>query len=368
MSTLYIYIGIHACLLIWVFINQHYMPGLQSFNTIKQKDLVSVLIPLRNEERNVSGLIQSLKALSYSNLEFIFLDDQSTDHTKALLEQEIKQLPHAKILDGSALPPSWVGKNFACHQLSQHAKGTYLLFLDADVRLASTAIDVSLHTLQHRTAGLLSGFPKFPVKGLLAMLAVPMQHVFIYLHLPLMLANNSKLPQASAAHGSFMFFNSAIYHAIGGHQAVKSSLVEDVHLARLVKQKGFSTCLANVTNYVSCNMYQSNKDVWAGFSKNAFPGIGKSWLLAAFVIFFYSFIFVLPVGLLWFAFSSHWLYSIPFALSVITKGAIDYLAAQKAWIAILMPLSALVIIAILLRSMSLTVLKSGYSWKGRTYS
>ncbi|MCM2674195.1 glycosyltransferase [Alkalicoccobacillus plakortidis] len=263
---------------------------------------------------------------------------------------------------------AWVGKVYACHQLSQQASGEYLLFLDADVRLEPNTIELSLELLDKKRVGLLSGFPKFPVDGFLASLLVPMQHVLIYLHLPLYLANYTTYAAASAAHGSFMFFDSKIYRSFGGHQAVKSSLVEDVHLTRAVKQSGERTCLANMTSHATCYMYHSNREVWNGFSKNAFPGIGRSFLLAVIVISFYSLAFVLPLLLLWFAFTLHWLWALPLVISLMIRLLIDWLSNQKIWIGLFMPFSALSFIIILIRSMYLSLNKSGFTWKGRTYS
>lgn len=368
MTFLYVYIGLHFCILLWLLVNRRYMPSLQLNPNVVSKPKVSILIPLRDEAHQVESLIQNLAKLSYSNLEIIFLNDQSTDATKSELTKNIHYLNQAKIIDGKELPPGWGGKNYACEQLSKQASGAYYLFLDADVRLHSHAVEASLEQLQQRSASLLSGFPAFPVKGFLAPLVVPMQHVFIYLHLPLLLCNNSRMPQAAAAHGCFMLFEAKAYQFIGGHQAVKASLVEDVHLARLMKQKGYAICLANITHYVTCSMYQTTKEVWHGFSKNAFPGIGKSWLVASFVILFYSFVFILPVCLLWFAFAEHWLYAFPLLLSILTKWLIDRMARQKAWIALFIPFSAIATLAILIRSISLSVTKTGYTWKGRTYS
>ncbi|MDQ0205754.1 glycosyltransferase family 2 protein [Alkalicoccobacillus murimartini] len=368
MIFVYVLITLLVCQFIWVGLNQHFMPKLHQRTSIQHAPLVSILIPLRNEEAHVEALIDNLAKLSYTNLEYVFLDDHSTDRTGELLKLHQKKVTTSRIVHGEPLPKDWVGKVFACHQLSKQANGEYLLFLDADVRLQPNTIDVALGLLHKQQAGLLSGFPRFPVKGLLASLLVPMQHVLIYLHLPLYLANYTRLPAASAAHGSFMLFDAEIYRSFGGHQAVKHSLVEDVHLTRAVKRSGARACLANITDFVSCFMYQSNQDVWRGFSKNAFPGIGRSYVLAAFVIVFYSLVFVLPLPFIWFAFSLHWLFALPLVLSVSIRLMIDRMSNQKKWIGFLMPFSALAFICILIRSMYLAITKTGFTWKGRSYS
>lgn len=344
------------------------MPKLSHQSVIEEKPLVSILVPMRDEESNVVELIRNLSALTYPNLEFLFLDDQSTDSTNKLIRQEAHRLANASLISGKNLPSDWVGKVHACHQLSQQATGAYLLFLDADVRLAPNTIEQAVSLMKSQGSGLLTGFPKFPVTGLLAKLLVPMQHVLIYLHLPLYLANRTSYVAASAAHGSFMLFETMTYRSIGGHTSVKQSLVEDVHLARAIKKSGAKACLANVTDHVTCYMYHQNRDVWQGFSKNAFPGIGRSYLLAICIICLYSALFIFPLFLAGFAFTSAWYYALPLLISLGIRLLIDQLANQRNWIWLLMPFSALAFILILIRSMALAWSKSGFTWKGRTYS
>lgn len=369
MNTLVLSLIAILCLLfIWVLCNQLFMPRLSRPLTIDQKPLVSILVPMRDEETNVVELIQHLSNLTYPNLEFLFLDDQSTDATSELIHQEAHRLSDFTLISGKDLPAGWVGKVHACHQLSQQANGTYLLFLDADVRLAPNTIEQAVALIKDEDAGLLTGFPKFPVTGLFAKLLVPMQHVLIYLHLPIYLANRTAHVTASAAHGSFMFFETMTYRSIGGHSSVKQSLVEDVHLARAIKKSGARVCLANVTQHVTCYMYHRNRDVWQGFSKNAFPGIGRSYLLAICIICLYSVLFVSPLVLAGFAFFTEWFYALPLLIGLGIRFVIDQLANQRNWICLLMPFSALAFILILIRSMALAWSKSGFTWKGRTYS
>ncbi|MFK3937819.1 glycosyltransferase [Alkalihalobacillus sp. NPDC078783] len=364
----YCLIALLSLLFIWVFCNQFFMPRLSHQPVIEEKPLVSILVPMRDEETNVVDLIQNLSALTYPNVECIFLDDQSTDLTGELIRQESNHLSTVRLMTGKDLPAGWVGKVHACHQLSQQAKGAYLLFLDADVRLAPDTIEQSIALMKNQGSGLLTGFPRFPVTGLLAKLLVPMQHVLIYLHLPLYLANRTSHVTASAAHGSFMLFETMTYRSIGGHKSVKHSLVEDVHLARAIKKSGAKACLANVTDHVTCYMYHRNRDVWQGFSKNAFPGIGRSYLLAVCIICLYSVLFISPLVLAGLAFTHAWYYALPLLISLGIRFLIDQLANQRNWIWLLMPFSAIAFILILMRSMALAWSKSGFTWKGRTYS
>ncbi|GAF21401.1 glycosyltransferase, family 2 [Bacillus sp. JCM 19047] len=335
----------------------------------QEQELVSILIPMRNEENNVAPLIHSLARLTYQNVEFIFLNDQSTDDTLLRLKEMIHTLPNASVIEGKELPAKWVGKVHACHQLSRHANGHYFFFLDADITLQPHTIEALLQQVRPKHLGLVSGFPKFPVKGTawLCQLLVPMQHVIIYLHLPLFLANYTRMPMASAAHGSFLFFSRTCYEAIGGHKAIYNSLTEDIQLMRNSKKAGFTTRLVNNTGVASCVMYDTNGEVWAGFSKNSFPGIGRSYILGGCLLLFYLVAFVAPFffalyGLLTF----HLQFILPYVLTVLMMVWINAQAKQRLVLSLLVPFSALSLMSLLLYSMLLSK-RAGYTWKGRVY-
>ncbi|WP_078553118.1 glycosyltransferase [Bacillus alkalicellulosilyticus] len=346
--------------ILWTVLNSMFMPKLTQARSLETVPLVSILIPVRNEERNIKPLLQSLEKLTYKNYEVIFLDDQSTDQTVPLLQQGLEKVA-GTVIHGRPLPRGWVGKVHACQQLSETASGDYYLFLDADVRIAPHTIEASLCLLTKRKAGLLTGFPNFPTTSFLSQLLVPMQHFIVLFHLPLFMANLTKLPAFTAAHGSFMFFRKEAYMASGGHKQVFNSLVEDVHLSREVKKAGYHVVLANITNDVTCHMYETNAEVWNGFLKNVFSGIGRSYVMGIGLICFYS-IFLLPLFLI--VTGSF----VPLILLLVLRLYVDWRMNQRNLIFLLMPLSSLMIIVLLSYSMIQSLRKRNVIWKGRHYS
>ncbi|MBG9785785.1 glycosyltransferase [Shouchella lehensis] len=359
-------------ILVWVLVNSFFMPRLRQRpveENAQEQDLVSILIPMRNEEKNVAPLIHSLSQLTYQHVEFLFLNDQSTDDTRLRLEEKIHLLPNASIIEGKELPAKWVGKVHACHQLSCHANGHYFFFLDADIMIQPHTIEALLQQARPKQLGLVSGFPKFPVKGTawLCQLLVPMQHVIIYLHLPLFLANYTRMPMASAAHGSFLFFSRACYEAIGGHKEIYHSLIEDIQLMRNCKEAGFPTRLVNNTGVASCVMYETNSEVWEGFSKNSFPGIGRSYILGYCLLLFYLIAFVTPFFLaLYGLLTLQFQFIFPYVLTVLIMIWINAQAKQRLVISLLVPFSALSLMSLLFYSM-IRSKRAGYTWKGRVY-
>lgn len=364
-----VYIGIHLFFLAWIIANRLFLPALSKQTQLSAEPLVSVLIPMRNEERNVEILVKSLKNSSYTYAEFIILNDQSTDGTQAELERTIAGDARFTILQGAELPDGWVGKVHACHQLQQAASGDYLLFVDADVRFRPKAIEQSLALMQRKGAQLLTGFPAFDVAPFLSKLLVPMLHFVILFHLPLALANYTKFKAATAANGMWMMFERDSYQKIGGHAAVHDSLVEDVHIARQVKVHGFKVVLANITMSVKCRMYDTNAEVWEGFLKNSYAGIGRSPVLAAVLILFYSIFYILPPFLaLYGLFSGFYWWILPYLLTVVQRWYVDMVTNQRWYLSFLMPLQAAAMLAVLIESMRKSLKKQPYSWKGRHYS
>jgi len=215
---------------------------------------------------------------------------------------------------------------------------------------------------------LITGFPRFPIKPILGKLLVPLQHFFVFFHLPNIFANKTTIPAFTAAHGAFMFFERDAYITMGGHKAVSNSLIEDIHITRKMKQHGFKSTLVNITTSVTCKMYDSNKEVWQGFLKNIYVGLGRSPMTAFFVSIFYMTFYFMPMILalssLW---SRNWILVIPLVLVWVQTFLIDRATKQSLWHFFLMPLSAIALSVLLVASMLRSISKKGYDWKGRTY-
>ncbi|WP_404449223.1 glycosyltransferase family 2 protein [Sutcliffiella horikoshii] len=366
---LYIYLLSGGLLLsfLWIIINGMFYPAYPKSKKTPIPPLVSILVPMRDEERNVLHLIENLKELTYSNLEFILLDDHSSDATYSLAISSTDKDSRFTIFQGAPLRKGWAGKVHACYQLSHAANGDFLLFLDADARLKKNTIERMLPFFQNEKVGLVTGFPRFPVTSWLSKLVVPMQHFVIWLHLPLALANYSSFKPASAAHGAFMFFERSAYDFVEGHFSVKSSIVEDVHLARVMKEHGFQVKLINATPYVTCHMYETNKEVWNGFIKNIYIGIGRSPIMAMGITLFYSLFYISPLFLaLLSPLYGVWFF-VPLVLVWLQKLYIDFRTGQRAYLFLFMPLSALAFLVILHASMWKSWRKQHYFWKGRAY-
>lgn len=350
--------------LLWILYNVTQLPKMAGQTTLNES--VSVLIPMRNETKNVGSLIKNLKETSYSNIEFILYDDDSTDDTAQKAEFLIAHDRRFKLLKGKNLPNDWKGKPHACFELAKVAKGEILLWIDADVVIKPKTISALVATMEKNDLDALSGFPKFKTASFLEALLTPLLHFFIHMHLPIQLANSQKLIAATAASGAFIAIRRNAYEAIGGHQAVKNEVVEDVALFRAIKKAGFRANLVQIADDVSCSMYGNAKETWQGFEKNCFKAFNESYRMASIVIAFYCLYFVATIPLTIYAiFAQSWLLLIPIISVTLQRLISDIKAKQVNIYTLFMPLSAFMYCLLLLTTMVKKMNHKKTLWKGR---
>ena len=233
---------------------------------------LSVLVPARDEAANVGPLLDAVLASRGVDLEAIVLDDGSTDGTGDLVRARAD--PRVRVVQGAPLPPGWIGKQHACHQLAREAGAPVLVFLDADMRLAPDALARLAAFVEAGGLGLASGFPRLPTGTLGERLVVPQILVTLLGYLPLPMARRAPTdPRFAAACGQVMAVTRAAYDASGGHEAMRGSIHDGIGLARAVRRAGFATDLCDLTDLASCRMYETWPQVWAGFLKTAREGM-----------------------------------------------------------------------------------------------
>ncbi|HEX8599086.1 MAG TPA: glycosyltransferase [Chloroflexia bacterium] len=341
--------------------------------------LVAVLVPARNEEANIEACLMSLLAQDYPNFEVWVYDDASTDRTGEIADRlATRSSGRLRVVRGHIEPPQgWLGKANACHQLyaamRQQTSPDYVLFTDADVTVLPGALSHAAGAARQLDAGLLSIFPVQTTGSLAERLAVPiLLHWTVYTFLPLPLAHSRRSgPAFAAANGQFMLFRREAYEAFGGHEAVRSEILEDVALARATKRAGYRAVLADGGPMMRTRMYGGAREVWNGYSKNAYAFFGYSPIFLAVGVLALTALYVAPlafmaVGVL----SGDWLlFGVAFAQYLLAVGArllLSFRFGYSALDAFLHPVAIIYVIAIELNSMRWAI--TGRSaWKGRSY-
>jgi len=274
-------------------------PMLKKAPVLQATPRVSVLVPARNEENNIRACLAGLLQQDYLQLEILVLDDNSADATAGIVQQIAAKNSRVKLIAGAPLPAGWLGKNWACHQLSEQANGDILIFTDADNRYAPQAITHTVGWMQHFRLGMLSAFCHQITKTLAEKLAVPVVNMLVYSYLPLWLTYYSKSPALAAANGQWLVFTRDTYKRIGGHRRVRHHVVEDVELSRLAKRCGEKILAVSAKDEVYSRMYHSAPQVWEGYSKNLF-GLTNFKTLPFFIILsLLILIHIMPYFLIW---------------------------------------------------------------------
>ena len=241
---------------------------------------ISILIPARNEEKRIGPLLESLFKQDYPDYEIVVLDDRSTDKTLALIQSFSKINKRLRVVRGKELPPEWLGKPWACQQLSEKATGEWMLYTDADTRHGSDMLKRSVQFAEKSGADALSLMNEQITLSWMEILVIPVMVFSLVAYLPGSWALNPKsyFSRFGGVGGQFILIRRKVYRDLGGHATVKTEIVEDLNFGRELVRKKYRVVLGNGSEFTSCRMYGNAEEVWEGFSKNMFPAAGFSLL------------------------------------------------------------------------------------------
>jgi len=335
---------------------------------------VSILVPARNEELNIKNCIASVLEQDYPNFEVIVLNDNSEDGTGEILKSIQQNHTQLNIITGKPLPEGWTGKTFACKQLAEEAKGEWLLFTDADTTHNKSSLKEAMYIALNRKADLLSVFPKNEMKTFPEKLIMPMLYFTSFVLLPHYFLDKKGFVKFAMAVGPFMLFRKSAYDKIGGHESVKYSILEDVNIAKKIKEAGLHLVIADGQSQCTVRMYRNFKEIWNGFSKNIFAGFNYSALMLFTIDILYLILFFLPFLFMVLYLISGSMYNTSAVLvtvQVITLYLIRILLSLKFKLGfistLLHPLGAFLVPVIALNSWRWIASGSGAKWKGRIY-
>lgn len=239
---------------------------------------VSVCVPARNEAANISSCLASILASTgVSDLEVLVLDDGSTDATAALVRNIAGTDDRVTLLTGGAasLPEGWIGKTNAAQQLLDRSGGAYVVFVDADVRLEPAAIRASVALLESARFDLVSPYPRQIAITSAERLMQPLLQWMWLTFLPLRLAERQRPMTMVAANGQFMVARRHALLGVDGFARVRGEVLDDVALARVMKEAGFRVAVVDGTELATCRMYDSWSALRDGYTKNLWSASGS---------------------------------------------------------------------------------------------
>jgi chlorobactene glucosyltransferase len=343
----------------------------------------TIIVPARNEARNIERCVRSLLAQDYPDFELIVVNDGSTDKTPEILARLAKENPRLKVLNlEESLPPGWAGKPHAMQRGYEAARpqSEWFLFSDADTFHQPAALRSAITGALQEKADMLSLLPKMELKSFWEKLLLPFAVLGITLQYPLDKVNepNSKL---AIANGQFLLIRRDAFEKVGGYGGpLKSSLLDDRDMALAVKSQGGRLILKNGQELLAVRMYTGLGEIWRGFRKNAFVGSRAAYISVPLFIVAGIGLGVLPFLQLIYALLS-WAgsggrrsrkllgYSLfQVTLLLIARQRLDRTMGVPLRYSLFAPLSTLVFMGILLDSMIRSFTGRGLSWKGRIYS
>ncbi len=344
-------------------------PRLRDYEPLTSGPLVSIIIPARDEARNIERCVRSVLATTYAPIEVIVVDDRSTDGTAEIVEPATGN--RLRLVRGVEPPAGWFGKQWAIVQGYNVARGELLLFADADTRHEPELLPRAVRGLQVERVDLFTVLPRQEMRTFWERLIQP--HVFVALESRfayLASMNRTRTYWNAIANGQFILTTRAAYEAVGTHAAVKHSVTDDLMLAQNYVRAGKDIFIAQAREFMTTRMYGSLHEIIAGWSKNLASGAPLMappikvvravlpylmWLPA---------LFWLAPPILRFIAGWHWA-AIATVASLLTWTLVYVKERAPVWYALLYPLGSAVVAFIMLRSA-----RRGHrliEWRGRSY-
>lgn len=323
--------------------------------------MVSILIPARDEAANIEACLRAALASRDVAVEVLVMDDGSRDGTGAIVAALAAEDERVGLLTAPPLPPGWTGKVHACARLAEAARGTHLLFIDADVRLRPhAAAAMAAHAEDHELA-LVTGVPKQILRGLGEGLTVPAINFLLMGYLPGGGRAETLRPSLAAACGQLMLAEAVAYRRAGGHAAAPGILHEGIALARRLRAQGFRTEVVDGSRLAACRMYPGFGPAWAGFLKNAREGMATPLGLPVWTV-------LLAGGhLLPWLLLPHPAAVLAVLLSLGLRGTITWRLRERWWSVPLHPATIAVALAIQWTALLGGLMGARPAWKGRAY-
>jgi glycosyltransferase involved in cell wall biosynthesis len=361
-------------ILVWMVFLLDGLIGLRKIDTLEKEagleigPLFSVVVAARNEENQIRSSILSQLEQTYRNVEWILVNDRSTDATGIIMDDLTKKDRRIKVIHINELPEGWLGKNHALYTGTLHASGKWLLFTDADVKYEKETFAKALHyferhQLDHLTAAPNLSAKRFWLKSFVAFFLFG----FSYFKRP-WLANNPK-SKIGTGIGAFNLVSKEAYVAFGTHKKLKMRPDDDLQLGMKMKKAGYHQRIVTALRLIEVEWYGSLKEAFVGLEKNTFAGLHYRISMVIFAILGVFITNVLPFIMIFSVNKTVALLSLGNILlcGILYVFVIKRLTLFSPTLFLVFPITALLFIYSIIRASLLTFIRGGIVWRGTTY-
>jgi len=343
-----------------------YLSGVNE--TSEEFGKISVIIPARNEERNIEKALRSILSSDYPTFEVIVVNDRSEDNTKEIIKKIQADYNTLKTIDIGSLPEGWLGKNYALHSGVSIASGNYYLFTDADVIMQKDTLKKAMSFCKSNNLDHLAVAAVINMPGLFLRLFSSAFIIFFSMYAKPWKAKDPKSKRYIGL-GAFNLVKSEVYKNIGGHNPIKMRPDDDIKLGKLIKSRGFRQDMLFGKDLIEVEWYSSFKETLKGLIKNSYAGIDYNFLNLILSTIGLTFLYVFPVISAFFSSGIAFLLN----LMIFLFTALIYLVISKPHkinflYFIGFPFATLLFLYILWRSTIYTLVNGGIVWKDTKYS
>jgi chlorobactene glucosyltransferase len=339
--------------------------------------LVSVLVPARNEERRVlADCMRSILAQDYARFEVIAVNDRSTDATAEILETFARNDERLRVVTGEEPPAGWLGKPYAMQQAFNHARGEWILATDADMIFHEAALRSAVESTLEAKGDAMSLIPHFEASSFWERVMIPTWAWVLLMFTLFYRVRNPKSPGAVGI-GGFFLMRRTVLEDLGGYEALKDEVMEDVRLAEMIKRSGARLCTEYAPDLLSTRMYSNFGEMWECSTKNWFAGMKFSLPFALSGVVSMYLMCVVPtlialasaIGIVAGVSADLWQLFIPAALSWLLQVVVLAMASMSSKVspayALTSPLGLSLLYAMLFDSTIRITFGKGVTWKGR---
>jgi glycosyltransferase involved in cell wall biosynthesis len=363
-------------------------PVAASGNLSSASPRVSIIVPARNEEADIELSLRRLLELDYDNYEVIAVNDRSTDRTGEIMErvaadrnsldfhfrdsrfsQRTRETghPNLKVLHHRELPAGWLGKTHAMWTATNDATGDWLLFTDADVLFKPDSLRRALAYAEAERADHVVLFPQMIMRqpGEYMMIAF-FQTMFVFGHRPWKVADPKSNDHMGV--GAFNLVRRSVYEAVGTYEALRMEVLDDMKLGKVVKNAGFAQRNVFGGDLISIRWARGARGVVDNLTKNFFAVLSFQWPRTIVSAFGLAFLNLMPFLGVWLA---HGWERLPYAIALVSMFTIyvgmSLRSGVPAYYFVLHPVSTVLFVYTLLRSMFHTLWNDGIIWRGTKY-